>query len=88
MDFHMLVRFVIVTPLFIITTPTFLYKNSECITFQMIRPDEPYCSSYNEVTNKTFVFKKKGTEPAYIDYVAVDVKNKKHLRKVSWKHSL
>lgn len=49
----------------------------------MIRPDEPYCSSYNEVTNKTFVFKKKGTEPAYIDYVAVDVKNKKHLRKVS-----
>ncbi|CAK8540173.1 unnamed protein product [Lathyrus sativus] len=50
---------------------------------QMIRPDEPYCSSYNEVTNKTFVFKKKGTEPAYIDYVSVDVKNKKHLRKAN-----
>ncbi|XP_058728826.1 DNA-directed RNA polymerase I subunit 2 isoform X2 [Vicia villosa] len=50
---------------------------------QMIHPDEPYCSSYNEVTNKTFVFKKKGTEPAYIDYVAVDTKNKKHIRKAN-----
>lgn len=51
--------------------------------FQMIKPDEPYCSVYNEVTNSTQVRKKKGSEPVYVDYVAVDVKNKKQLQKVS-----
>ena len=51
--------------------------------FQMIRPDEPYCSIYNEVTSSVHTYKKKGSEPVYVDYVAVDVKNKKHLQKVS-----
>ncbi|XP_027354375.1 DNA-directed RNA polymerase I subunit 2 isoform X2 [Abrus precatorius] len=50
---------------------------------QMIRPDEPYCSIYNEVTSSTRTFKKKVSEPVYVDYVAVDVKNKKHLQKVN-----
>lgn len=48
---------------------------------QMIGPDEPYCSIYNEVTNKTRLIRKKGTEPAYIDCVAVDLK--KHRRKAN-----
>ncbi|KAF1896751.1 hypothetical protein Lal_00034451 [Lupinus albus] len=50
---------------------------------QMIRPDEPYCSIFNEVTSSTHNLKKKGSEPVYVDYVAVDVKNKKHLQKVN-----
>ncbi|KAJ7982372.1 DNA-directed RNA polymerase subunit beta [Quillaja saponaria] len=50
---------------------------------QMIRPDEPYCSMYNEVTGAINTFKRKGSDPAYVDYVAVDVKNKKHLHKVN-----
>ncbi|GAU41872.1 hypothetical protein TSUD_366200 [Trifolium subterraneum] len=50
---------------------------------QRIRPDESYCSTYNSITNKTSYIKKKGTEDAYIDSVAVDVKKGKHLRKVS-----
>lgn len=50
---------------------------------QMIRPDEPYCSIYNEVTNSTHTFKRKGSEAVYVDYVAVDVKNKKNLQKVN-----
>ncbi|XP_073226010.1 DNA-directed RNA polymerase I subunit 2-like isoform X2 [Cicer arietinum] len=50
---------------------------------QMIWPDEPYCSTYNEVTNKTYLFKKKGSEPVYVDYVAVDTKTKKNLNKVN-----
>ncbi|XP_073226787.1 DNA-directed RNA polymerase I subunit 2-like [Cicer arietinum] len=49
----------------------------------MIWPDEPYCSTYNEVTNKTFLFKKKDSEPVYVDYVAVDTKTKKNLNKVN-----
>ncbi|WJX93025.1 DNA-directed RNA polymerase I subunit RPA2 [Trifolium repens] len=44
---------------------------------QRIRPDEPYCSTYDSITNKTSLFRKKGTEDAYIDSVAVDVKNEK-----------
>ncbi|PNY04497.1 DNA-directed RNA polymerase i subunit rpa2-like protein [Trifolium pratense] len=48
---------------------------------QRIRPGEPYCSTYNAITNKTYLFNKKGTEDAYIDSVAVDVKNGKHLKK-------
>jgi DNA-directed RNA polymerase I subunit RPA2 len=51
--------------------------------FQRIRPDEPYCSTYDSITNKTSLFRKKGTEDAYIDSVAVDVKNAKPLQKVS-----
>ncbi|CAL0303647.1 unnamed protein product [Lupinus luteus] len=50
---------------------------------QIIRPDEPYCSIFNEVTSSTHNLKKKGSEPVYVDYVAVDVKNKKHLQKVN-----
>ncbi|XP_020237492.1 DNA-directed RNA polymerase I subunit 2 [Cajanus cajan] len=50
---------------------------------QMIRPDEPYCSIYNEVTSSVHTFKRKGSEAVYVDYVAVDVKSKKHLQKVN-----
>ncbi|CAJ1978018.1 unnamed protein product [Sphenostylis stenocarpa] len=50
---------------------------------QMIQPDEPYCSIYNEVTNSMHTFKRKGSEAVYVDYVAVDVKNKKNLQKVN-----
>ncbi|KAL2326335.1 hypothetical protein Fmac_025393 [Flemingia macrophylla] len=50
---------------------------------QMIRPDEPYCSIYNEVTSSVHTFKRKGSEAVYVDYVAVDVKNKKNLQKVN-----
>ncbi|KAI4323574.1 hypothetical protein L6164_023169 [Bauhinia variegata] len=50
---------------------------------QMIHPDEPYCSIYNEVTSTSHTYKKKGSEPSYVDYVAFDVKNKKHLQKVN-----
>ncbi|ESW05690.1 hypothetical protein PHAVU_011G201300 [Phaseolus vulgaris] len=50
---------------------------------QMIRPDEPYCSIYNEVTSSTQTYKRKGSEAVYVDYVAVDVKNKKHIQKVN-----
>ncbi|KAK4802063.1 hypothetical protein SAY86_000266 [Trapa natans] len=50
---------------------------------QMICPGDAYCSIYNEVTNMTRNMVKKGTEPVYVDYVAVDVKNKKNLQKVS-----
>ncbi|XP_061348882.1 DNA-directed RNA polymerase I subunit 2 isoform X2 [Gastrolobium bilobum] len=50
---------------------------------QMIRPDEPYCSIYNEITSSIHTYKRKGSEPVYVDYVAVDVKNKKHLQKVN-----
>lgn len=49
---------------------------------QTIRPGEPYCTIYNEVTNTTTSKKLKGTEPVIVDYVAADVKNKKHLEKV------
>lgn len=52
--------------------------------FQMIKPEEPYCSIYNEVTSSTHTYKRKGSEPVYVDYVSVDVKNKKHLQKVSF----
>ncbi|KAL1817703.1 hypothetical protein ACET3Z_020277 [Daucus carota] len=50
---------------------------------QTIRPDEPYCNIYDADTNHTRSQKLKGTEPAIVDYVAVDVKNKKHLQKVN-----
>lgn len=84
----MLVRFAFFSPsLFPLLTLNFL-QNVSMHDFQMIRPDEPYCSIYNEVTNSVHTFKRKGSEPVYVDYVAVDVKNKKHLQKVSRENSL
>lgn len=53
------------------------------IVFQRISPGEPYCSIYNEVTSSVSVNKLKGSDYAYVDYVAVDVKNRKHIQKVS-----
>ncbi|GAV81142.1 RNA_pol_Rpb2_6 domain-containing protein/RNA_pol_Rpb2_7 domain-containing protein/RNA_pol_Rpb2_2 domain-containing protein/RNA_pol_Rpb2_1 domain-containing protein/RNA_pol_Rpb2_3 domain-containing protein/RNA_pol_Rpa2_4 domain-containing protein [Cephalotus follicularis] len=50
---------------------------------QMIHPNEPYCSFVNKVTNSKFTSKRKGTEPVYVDYVAVDTKNKDDLEKVN-----
>lgn len=53
------------------------------IWLQRINPNEPYCSIYNEITSQTTSMKLKGSEPVVVDYVAVDVKNKAHLQKVS-----
>ncbi|KAL8171002.1 hypothetical protein V2J09_022806 [Rumex salicifolius] len=50
---------------------------------QTIQPGEPYCSIYNETTNLTHCMKLKGAEPAIVDYVSVDVKNKKQLQKAN-----
>jgi hypothetical protein len=50
--------------------------------FQMIRPNEPYCCIYDEVTSSTKTNRRKGSEPVIVDYVAVDVKNEKRLQKV------
>lgn len=50
---------------------------------QRIRPNDPYCSIYNEVTSKVTSNKLKGSDHAYVDYVAVDVKNKKHIQKAN-----
>nr|XP_018632652.1 DNA-directed RNA polymerase I subunit 2 isoform X2 [Nicotiana tomentosiformis] len=50
---------------------------------QRINPHEPYCTIYNEITSQTTNMKLKGSEPVVVDYVAVDVKNKTHLQKVS-----
>ena len=49
----------------------------------MIRPNEPYCSTINQVTNSKKIYNRKGSETAIVDYVAVDTKSKKHLQKVS-----
>ncbi|KAI3681023.1 hypothetical protein L6452_35804 [Arctium lappa] len=50
---------------------------------QRINPGEPYYSTYNEVTSKSFNEKLKGSEPVTVDYVTVDVKNKKQLQKAN-----
>ncbi|KAL5564528.1 hypothetical protein UlMin_027692, partial [Ulmus minor] len=50
---------------------------------QTIQPNEPFCSIYNEVTGAIRTTKRKGSEAAFVDYVAVDVKNKNHLQKVN-----
>ncbi|XP_062174950.1 DNA-directed RNA polymerase I subunit 2 [Alnus glutinosa] len=50
---------------------------------QMIRPNEPYCCIYDEVTSSTKTNRRKGSEPVIVDYVAVDVKNEKRLQKVN-----
>ncbi|GFP98191.1 DNA-directed RNA polymerase i subunit rpa2 [Phtheirospermum japonicum] len=50
---------------------------------QRIAPGEPYNSIYNEVTSSVTTNKLKGSDPAYVDYIAVDVKNKKHIQKAN-----
>lgn len=50
---------------------------------QIIRPNEPYCSTYNKVKNDFHKPKLKGSELAVVDYVAIDGKNKKELQKVN-----
>lgn len=50
---------------------------------QTIKPNEPYCSIYNEVTSTSSSRKLKGSEPVTVDYVAIDVKNQKQLQKVN-----
>ncbi|EPS62433.1 hypothetical protein M569_12357, partial [Genlisea aurea] len=47
---------------------------------QRITPGSPYCSIYNEVTSKVATNKLKGSDAAYVDYVAVDVKPQKSLK--------
>lgn len=53
------------------------------LLFQRINPNDPYCGIYNEITSTVSTNKLKGSDHAYVDYVAVDVKSKKHLQKVS-----
>lgn len=48
---------------------------------QTIKPDEPYYSTYDEIKGATRTAKRKGSEPAIVDYVAID--GKKHLQKVN-----
>uniref|UniRef100_A0A2N9HAJ0 DNA-directed RNA polymerase n=1 Tax=Fagus sylvatica TaxID=28930 RepID=A0A2N9HAJ0_FAGSY len=50
---------------------------------QIIQPNEPYYCIYDEVTSSTKTYSRKGSEPVIVDYVAVDVKNKKHLQKAN-----
>lgn len=50
---------------------------------QTIRPNEPYCSTFNKVTNGFHRPKLKGSELGVVDYVAIDGKNKKELQKVN-----
>ncbi|KAG8391090.1 hypothetical protein BUALT_Bualt01G0151700 [Buddleja alternifolia] len=51
---------------------------------QRIKPNEPYCSIYDEITSKVSTTKLKVSEPVYVDYVAVDVnKSKKPMQKAS-----
>ncbi|KAL2514232.1 nuclear RNA polymerase A2 [Forsythia ovata] len=50
---------------------------------QRINPNDPYYSIYDEVTSKVTSIKLKGSEPVVVDYVAVDVKNKKHVQKAN-----
>lgn len=50
---------------------------------QRIKPNEPYCSIYNEITSSTSSTKLKGSEAVVVDHVAVDVKNRNNLQKVN-----
>ncbi|KAK6233604.1 hypothetical protein QUC31_006010 [Theobroma cacao] len=50
---------------------------------QVIRPNEPYCSTINQVTNSKRLYNHKGSETVIVDYVAVDTKSKKHLQKAN-----
>ncbi|KAF7836196.1 DNA-directed RNA polymerase I subunit 2 [Senna tora] len=65
------------------TVSSFLDSDGLPYVGQLIKPEEPYCSVYNEVTNSTYTCKRRGSEPVYVDYVSVDVKNKKQLQKVN-----
>lgn len=51
---------------------------------QTLYPDDPYYSVYDDVTNSSKTFKLKGTEPVYVDYVAID--GKKPFQKVTETH--
>ncbi|KAK1420343.1 hypothetical protein QVD17_21860 [Tagetes erecta] len=50
---------------------------------QRIKPGEPYYTTYNKVRGNSFSQKLKGSEAVTVDYVAVDVKNKKQLQKAN-----
>ncbi|KAK9741909.1 hypothetical protein RND81_03G137100 [Saponaria officinalis] len=50
---------------------------------QMIHPGEPYCGVINNTNDVHSTHKLKGSEPAVVDYVAIDGKNKKGLQKVN-----
>ncbi|GKV39647.1 hypothetical protein SLEP1_g47390 [Rubroshorea leprosula] len=50
---------------------------------QVLGPNEPYCSTINQVTNSKRIYKRKGSETVMVDYVAVDVKNNKDIQKVN-----
>lgn len=58
------------------------YTDQHGSFFQTIKPYEPFCSIYNEVTGATRTMKRKGSERAVVDYVSINVKNKKKLQKV------
>lgn len=51
--------------------------------FQRLNPGDPFCSIYNEITSTVTTNNLKGSEPAYVDNVAVDVKSNEPIRKVS-----
>lgn len=46
---------------------------------QLIHPGEPYCSIYDKTTNSWRMNTRKGSEPVFVDYVAVDMKSSKNL---------
>ncbi|GKU91382.1 hypothetical protein SLEP1_g5264 [Rubroshorea leprosula] len=48
---------------------------------QVLHPNEPYCSTINQVTNSKRIYKRKGSETVIVDYVSVDVKNKNDIQK-------
>ncbi|RVW36415.1 DNA-directed RNA polymerase I subunit 2 [Vitis vinifera] len=50
---------------------------------QMINPNEPYCSIYNEVTSSTRATKLKGSEPVMLTMLLLMRKIKKHPQKVN-----
>ncbi|GLT88625.1 hypothetical protein SLE2022_066420 [Rubroshorea leprosula] len=50
---------------------------------QVLHPNEPYCSTINQVTNSKRIYKRKGSETVMVDYVAVDVKNKNDIQKIN-----
>ncbi|KAL8236009.1 hypothetical protein R6Q59_017090 [Mikania micrantha] len=50
---------------------------------QRIKPGEPYFTKFNAVTGRSYNQKLKGSEAVTVDYVAVDVKNKKQLQKAN-----
>ncbi|KAI3800723.1 hypothetical protein L1987_28817 [Smallanthus sonchifolius] len=50
---------------------------------QKIKPGEPYYSTYNKVSGTSLNKKLKGSEAVTVDYVTVDVKNKKQLQKAN-----